>query len=147
MAEISLIKFPSDECHLILLIIINIGSGNSLLPSGIKLLPELMLTQIPAAIGVNRPQWVKAIIQFKVGNSFRFINIEWLISLWNYHQSLCRFWTRQVPIPCLYGTRTWLSRDALIFCRDSAHYKIRQDLKTYFCSGYQILRWQFLMRF
>ena len=40
VAEVSLMKLPSDE---------NIGSGNGLVPSGIKPLPEPMLTQIYVA--------------------------------------------------------------------------------------------------
>ena len=37
---------------------INIGSGNSLVPSGNKPLPEPMLTQIRVANVITRPQWV-----------------------------------------------------------------------------------------
>ena len=37
---------------------VNIGSGNGLVPSGNKPLPEQMLTQISVAI---KPQWVKTI--------------------------------------------------------------------------------------
>ena len=36
----------------------NIGSGNGLVPSGNKPLPESMLTQISATYGITRPQWV-----------------------------------------------------------------------------------------
>ena len=38
---------------------VNIGSTNGLVPSGNKPLPEPMLTQIYAANGVTRPQWVE----------------------------------------------------------------------------------------
>ena len=50
MAEVSLVKLPSDEGHWTLLMIVKIGSGNGLVPSGNKPLPELMLTQIFVAI-------------------------------------------------------------------------------------------------
>ena len=46
VAEVSLMKLPSYECHKTLL---NIGSGNGLVPSGNKPLPEAMLTQIYVA--------------------------------------------------------------------------------------------------
>ena len=46
MAEVSLMKLPSDDCHKTLLMIGNIGSGNGLVPLGNKPLPEPMLTQI-----------------------------------------------------------------------------------------------------
>ena len=42
MAEAFLVKLPSHEC-------VNIGSGNDLVPSGNKPLPEPMLTQIHVA--------------------------------------------------------------------------------------------------
>ena len=38
---------------------VNIGSGNGLVPSGNKPLPEPMLTQISVAIWRTRPRWVK----------------------------------------------------------------------------------------
>ena len=42
---------------------VNIGSGNSLMPSGYKPLPELMLTQVYVAIsyGIIMPQWVNVV--------------------------------------------------------------------------------------
>ena len=48
MTDVSLVKLPSDECNWILLV--NFGSGNGLVPSGNKPLPEAMLTQIYVAI-------------------------------------------------------------------------------------------------
>ena len=39
--------------------LVNIGSGNGLVLSGNKPLPEPMLTQIYVTIGITRPQWVK----------------------------------------------------------------------------------------
>ena len=41
--------------------LVNIGSGNGLVPSGNKPLPEPMLTQIYV---VSRPQWVNAFILY-----------------------------------------------------------------------------------
>ena len=40
---------------------VNIGSGNGLVPSGNKPLPEVMLTQILSPYGVTRPQWVNSL--------------------------------------------------------------------------------------
>ena len=40
----------SGECHETLWLQVNFGSRNSLVPSGIKLLPEPMLTKIYIAI-------------------------------------------------------------------------------------------------
>ena len=52
MTCISLVKLPSDECKLGLTDdkSVNIGSGNDLVPSGNKSLPEPMLTQIYVVI-------------------------------------------------------------------------------------------------
>ena len=49
MTGVSPLKLPSDECQWILLMI-NIGSGNGLVLSGNKPLPEPVLTQIYVAI-------------------------------------------------------------------------------------------------
>ena len=48
-------KLPQVKCHKLHWWLVNIGSGNGLVPLGIKPLPELMLTQI----SITRPQWVK----------------------------------------------------------------------------------------
>ena len=45
MAEVSIVKLPSDECHWASLRLVNIASGNGLVPSDNKPLPEPMLTQ------------------------------------------------------------------------------------------------------
>ena len=56
MAEVSLVILPSDECYWTLVMIINIGSGNGVVPSGTKPLPEPMLTRsvhLMASLGHN----------------------------------------------------------------------------------------------
>ena len=50
-----LVKLQWSECHRKPFMIVNIGSGNGLVPSGNKPLPEPMLTQTYVII---RPQWV-----------------------------------------------------------------------------------------
>ena len=50
MAEISLVGLSLDESHWTELMLVNIGSGNGLVLSGNKPLPEPMLTQIYVAI-------------------------------------------------------------------------------------------------
>ena len=49
------VKLPSGECHRTS---VNIGSGNGLVPTGNKPLPEAML-RLMSPYGVSRPQWVK----------------------------------------------------------------------------------------
>ena len=49
---------PSGECYMASLMIVSIGSGNGLLPSGNKALLEPMLTQIMSLYGITRSQWV-----------------------------------------------------------------------------------------
>ena len=48
---------------------VNIGSGNGLVPSGNKPLPEPILSHISCghkAYGITRPQWVKLVITMKI---------------------------------------------------------------------------------
>ena len=64
--------------------LINIGSGNGLVPSGNKPLPEPMLTQIIAPYGVTGPQWVKGLTCWvlKPEYSARTSSIQWLLMPW-----------------------------------------------------------------
>ena len=57
MVEVSLVKSPLDKCYWTLLVVIQHGSGNGLVPPGTKPLPEPMLTQFYVTIyGVTMPQ-------------------------------------------------------------------------------------------
>ena len=49
----------SDDWHMTVLMKSQNWSGNGLVPSGNKLLPEPMLTQVNVAFGFNRPKCVK----------------------------------------------------------------------------------------
>ena len=55
---------------------INIGSGNGLVPSGNKPLPEPMLTQIFIAICITRPQWVNDQVEVLYLPSFLFETVS-----------------------------------------------------------------------
>ena len=46
MEDVSLVKIPADECYCTYWRLVNNGSGNGLVPSGNKPLPEPMLTNI-----------------------------------------------------------------------------------------------------
>ena len=60
MAEVSLVKLPSEKSQWTLLISVNIGSGNDLLPSGNKPLFEPLLCLICyliVSLGHNELKW------------------------------------------------------------------------------------------
>ena len=67
---------------------VNIASGDGLLPSGNKPLPESMLTQISFVIdGIRMPQWINVVGNAKVSP---YTQDHWTCMLWL--RDLDRFW-------------------------------------------------------
>ena len=59
---------------------VNIGSGNGLVPSGTKPLPEPMLTQI-SRYGVTRPQWVNSLVPERCDNKVKNLIFKLLLQI------------------------------------------------------------------
>ena len=80
---------------------VNIGSGNGLVPSGNKPLPEQMLTQIH---GVTRPQWVNARLwQLQCISSGVTVFFHYIVSMSAVGLLVCGIiWTIYYICDCMY---------------------------------------------
>ena len=67
--------------------LVNIGSGNGLVPSGYKPLPELMLTKF-YAYGVTRPQWVNYPRRPTEPHCFRTTHLK-VVTMWDTFLHYC----------------------------------------------------------
>ena len=101
--QVSHVKLLSYECYWALLMINQywFTSGNGLVTSDNKPLPEQVLTQIWVSVGINRSQWVKCVMNVRYLNQCKFVLSEVLSLLWHSPEGDFTVKQRQQTLDCI----------------------------------------------